>query len=503
MSISSTRNSSQTHSPYLHETLNPGSISEDTKNENIELETLSEESIFPRQSEQLAKVSETNTLIKQLIAEIGQNSSLSPSQKEDLYQKITVLKSQLIQLQHAGKKMITQDISEKVSELERFVHGNINFDDFGMVENDNDSNNLEAELKQEKARIQFSKKLPSELKANYIRQIDKMLSNLLNPAAQEKIGEDFESLKTEVVDAEMYPAAVTRLAQKLEMEPSRVSELMKKHGLDPENLPSPPDAKMAAFLSDSEINVNIGSLQFEIESSSRVLKEEITKQTRLANEMNNTNINSDTSKADNSDVSSYKFLYDASLHKDEKSLQLIEARKNLAGQMADLLGAIYGKTVKACQEPEKAGMIQFDGTTLNTLSNGASPNIQFSSSTPIEWPSVQLVTFEVDAEGDGQTSTPQWMLDGHYPLHAYESPDDGTFRVNAGTVIGVIVGVTVGTLLGGPLGSIAGIALGSAKGIILGTAAASGVALGITAGSAAIGTGLGYAGTRIQDAIEN
>lgn len=458
---------------------------------------------FDLESTEPAGIKETNTLLKNLISEVGHTPSLSASQKEQLYRKITSLRNQLIQLQHAGKNKITPDIAKRLHELESLFGNNNTSDEFGLEEDPSGSMNLERDLKAQAEKIKSSQKLPTELKNSYTQQIDRMLSSLLNPSAQEKVSEDFETLKNEVAEAEIYPATVTRLAKKLEMEPSRILELMKKHGLDPEHLPTPPDAKMAAFISDSEINENIESLKTEIEFGTRELREEITRQSRLANEMNNANIHSDTSKADNSDVSSYKFLYDASLHKDEKSLQIIAARKNLASKSADLLSAIYGKEVKACQEPEKAGMIQFEGATLNMLSNSSSPTIQFSNNTTIEWPSVQLVTFEIDAEGDGQTRIPQWMLEGHYPLHAYESPDDGTFRVNAGTVVGAIAGITVGVLLGGPLGAAAGVALGTTKGILLGTAAATGTTLGVTAGSAAIGTGLGYASTRVQDAIEN
>jgi hypothetical protein len=280
---------------------------------------------------------------------------------------------------------------------------------------------LKTELTDYKTAIQNNPNLSDAKKTEYTGKIDQWLQGMdLKTLDAEAIQPLFDDLKTEITTATAFSPAIQSLAQTTGKEPAELEALFKKHGLDPANLPTPPDSKVAALLNDPEFSESIGNLKQGVADAYKGLKSEIDTQTSNANNLNAANVSSDTSNLDNLDVSSFKFLQDATNHTDDKSNALIDARKNLANETANILSAMYGKTVTASTDPTKAGTISFDGTNLNVCTSSLSGDIQFGSK-GIDWPDVSRVTYQIDAEGDGQTPIPDWMSKAGYPTHAYDN----------------------------------------------------------------------------------
>ena len=226
-------------------------------------------------------------------------------------------------------------------------------------------------------------------------------------------------------------------------DPETVQELLKKHGLDLDHLPHPPDAKVAALLNDPDFSERLTTLKESVGGASQALKDEIAKQTKTAKDQNDQAQKSNQKRS--SDDSAYRFLYDAHFHQDEKSQGLIEARKQLAAETASYLSALYGKEVKVEDTPEKAGMVSIGGATLNVLSNSSTGEIQFGAK--IDWPNVEIVTFEVDNFGGSKTDIPPWMKEANYPMHIYHSyeqtqTNDWWYHLLNGVTMGLAMAVT-------------------------------------------------------------
>jgi hypothetical protein len=117
----------------------------------------------------------------------------------------------------------------------------------------------------------------------------------------------------------------------------------------------------------------------------------------------------------------------------------------LATETASCLSALYGKDVKAEEDPEKAGMVSIDHTTLNVVGNSSSGDIKFGGK--VEWPHLEVVTFEVDNFGGAKTDVPSWMKAANYPIHVYHSyeqteTNDWWYHLANGATLGLAMAVT-------------------------------------------------------------
>jgi hypothetical protein len=202
---------------------------------------------------------------------------------------------------------------------------------------------------------------------------------------------------------------------------------------------------VAALLNDPDFT-DLGMLKENVAGATKALNDEIGKLLKTAKDLND-KAQSDSKQARSSDDSSYRFLYDAHFHQDEKSQALLDARKQLASQTARYLSALYGKVVTPEEKPEMAGMVSFDDKVLNVVANSATGEVQFGSKAVIDWPKVEVVTFEVDNFGGSKTNIPQWMKDANYPIHVYHSyeqtqTNDWWYHLLNGVTLGLATAVT-------------------------------------------------------------
>ena len=269
----------------------------------------------------------------------------------------------------------------------------MNFDDqgdeFGGGVAGNDSQSLKKELQDfETTSIRKNPNLSAEEKKDYQTKIEKWIHSVdLTPGAMDQIQAEFQTLQQEISTAGAYPTSVRNLSKATGVDPSELESLFKKYGISGDKLPSPSDDKMAALLNDEVFADTLGSLNQGVAGAAKALEEEITQQTKTATELN------DEAKKNNkiersSDDSSYKFLYDAHFHQDDKSKALIEAHKQLTAEKTRVLTAIYGKKINVDEA--------------------------------FDLPEVELVPFEVDLQGAGKTNIPDWMKQAHYPMQSYD-----------------------------------------------------------------------------------
>lgn len=368
--------------------------------------------------------------LEDLIQQTNADHSLSPENRKE----INALKSKLNALHN---KPIPENLLSEFRALQASILGNVAGDE---SEGSDGTGSLKQAIQDYKKTLEKTPNLDDQEKKSYLAQLDKWTSALnLKTADLEDIQSQFETVQQEVNTASTYPQAIRKLAKITGKEPSELQTLFKKHDLDPSNLPSPPDSKIAALLNDSDFSEKLGSLRESIASTTKDLKDEISKQAKTAHDLNDA-AQQAKDKQRSSDDSSYKFLYNATFHQDEKSKALVVARTALAGETAKYLSALYGKEVKAeTKDPEKSGFISFDqGVSLNVVGNiGSAPageenaasaqaQIQFSKK-KIDWPPVEIVKFEVDLYGgkwsddDGSiTKIPEWMKQANYPMQAYD-----------------------------------------------------------------------------------
>jgi len=286
-----------------------------------------------------------------------------------------------------------------------------------------DGAGLSQELNDLKQQINKNENLTDSDREGFLEKVDRYLSNLELGASEESIDEirsELETLKGDLAEVSNHAPAVSRLAKITGTDPATIEALMEKHGIDPKNLPSRPDSKVAALLSDGELSEKI-STQLDLHQKMMTnFQQEIDSHIAEANNINSANEGSDTSKVDTQSFTAHRWLYNAHFHRDERSQEIIGAREAIATDTANLLGALYGEEVQVLSGPEAAGMIQMGSTKLNVVPEAGAGALAFTTKAP-EWLPVELVTAFVDDEGDGKTKVVSWMQEAHYPYHIYDT----------------------------------------------------------------------------------
>ncbi|MFO1463838.1 MAG: hypothetical protein U1F66_08660 [bacterium] len=278
---------------------------------------------------------------------------------------------------------------------------------------------MKKDLEDYKKAINDNPDLSSDQKAEYTEKIDKWLKGLeLGTITPETIDENLGELKQEVSDATAFPPIFQKLEELTGKSPKELEDLFKKHGLDPKNLPNPPDAKVAELLNDKDFAANLNELKQTAKDDYGKLKEQIDKKIQECNSRNdaarqNTSVTNDNFQP-------FRDIEDIYEHKDDMSKTVAADRKKVAEEAAKLLSAMYGKEVTAVTDDAKAGCISFDGTEMNVMQNTFSGDISFTTDTKIDYPPVDRPTFWKDCEGDGTIACPQWMQDANYPHASYD-----------------------------------------------------------------------------------
>jgi hypothetical protein len=218
------------------------------------------------------------------------------------------------------------------------------------------------------------------------------------------------------------PFSILSLSNVTGKSPAELQALFSKYSLDPNNLPKPPNSQVAALFNDPAFDSVLNGFRGEVATSHQNLINQVNSAEAQCNSINQSNVNSDTSVYDNVNTIPFKFMYDACAKQDSYSQSFRWAREGMGQRTADLLSAMYpGEQIAVGSNPEKPGLIQFNGNTLNICPNSFNGKVQFTSNTPVDWPQVNLVPFYVDDEGDGQTNVPTWMVAVHYPTFEYDS----------------------------------------------------------------------------------
>jgi len=259
--------------------------------------------------------------------------------------------------------------------------------------------------------------LTAEEKKAYQLELEKWIYSLDLHLDPEGIQDQFEVMRLEVGAASVYPSYLRHLAQQTGKEPAELQVLLKKHGLQGDKSPSLSDARVSALLNDPDFSERVSSLKESVVRATKDLHDEIEKQVETAKSENGKSAKDKDQRSQ--DDQSYRFLYDAYFHQDEKSKALIETRRQLATETAGLLSALYGKKVGIEEQPEKIGLVSLDGTSLN---------LPFTTRGDVPWPKVTLVPFEVHHEGSRQAKIPEWLLQANYPMNSF---DEYSWRDNA------------------------------------------------------------------------
>ncbi len=342
-------------------------------------------------------------------------SDLSPTEKKEIKAEIAALKGKInvaVSMSDSAQEMALGKIQETMFELENRIMG---------TGEEGEGGSLKSQLEDTKEKILADTNLSEKKRKEMTDKIDKWLSTLELGASEEmesKIMDEFMALQEEYANAALFSSGASTLAELTGMDPSEIEALAQKHGVDLNNLPNPPDAKLAALIAELP---NIGGLVDDVKSKYTDLQNQIDSAVSSANATNEANQASDSSKKDSTDWTPFQFLYNAKFHRDDASQALANAKTALAKEVANVLSALYGTEVTAIEDPAKCGMVSFNGMELNVLgTGGANATIGFSESPP-EWPSVDLVQVYVDDEGDGKTDVPPWMRDAHYPYHIYDT----------------------------------------------------------------------------------
>ena len=134
---------------------------------------------------------------------------------------------------------------------------------------------------------------------------------------------------------------LTKLSQLTGKSFAEIEALFQKHGLNPANLPNPPDAQVAALFNDPAFDSVLAGLKGEVASTHQNLVNQVKAAEAQCNAINQTNLSSDTSVFDNLNTTPFKFLHDASEGQDSYSQAFRWARESLATRTGSLLSAMY------------------------------------------------------------------------------------------------------------------------------------------------------------------
>jgi hypothetical protein len=232
-----------------------------------------------------------------------------------------------------------------------------------------------------------------------------------------------------------YPDAILNLAQVLHKSPAELVALFKKYGLDPANLPDPPNRQVAELFNDPAFDPTLTKMKSKLQSSYQDYKNEIAFQTSKANSINASNLASDKSVTDDLNTAPFEYLYNAKNGANTPEGQAwIQQREMVGDRVTKLLSAMYpGAAVKSnpsngdwgnTSDPSSLpGFIEFNGQPFNAVPNSSSGEIRFGNEgAKVDYPDVQLVTWEYDSNGAGAVPIPDWMQQANYPTHAYDTP---------------------------------------------------------------------------------
>jgi len=232
-----------------------------------------------------------------------------------------------------------------------------------------------------------------------------------------------------------YPDAILNLAQVLHKSPAELDALFKKYGLDPGNLPDPPNRQVAELFNDPAFDPTLNKMKSKLQSSYQSFKNEITDQTSKANSINASNVASDKTETDDLNTAPFEYLYNAKNGANTPEGQSwIQQREMVGDRVTKLLSAMYpGAVVKSNpsagdwgnpSDPSTLpGFIEFNGQPFNAVPNSSTGEIRFDKEgAKVDYPPVQLVTWEYDSNGAGAVSIPDWMQQTNYPTHAYDTP---------------------------------------------------------------------------------
>lgn len=232
-----------------------------------------------------------------------------------------------------------------------------------------------------------------------------------------------------------YPPEILNLAQVTGKSPAELTALFNKYGLDPANLPVPPDRRVAELFNDPAFDSTLNDLKSQIPSTYENYKNEIDNQTAQANNINASNVASDSSVGDDLNTAPFEYLYNAKNGANTPEGQAwIQQREQTADRVAELLSAMYpgaeissnpaaGSWGDIATSTTLPGFIEFNGQPFNAVPDSSTGEIQFGNQgTKVDYPEVQLVTWEYDANGAGATQIPDWMQQTNYPTHAYDNP---------------------------------------------------------------------------------
>jgi hypothetical protein len=351
------------------------------------------------------------------------NEELSAEKKEALTKQLDALRNKINQaaaLQGEALQLNLSDIFSEFTVIETQITG-VNPE----TGEEDPTVALSNQVEQTLEAVKNNENLSDKDKDEFTEKLDKILVALETPGLGDvdNLQEQFDQIKEEFNERAMHPSSIMDLADFTGLDAESLDKLFDKHGIDPKHLPNPPDNRIAAMLNDPEFGGNIASLVKNSAEKYDELKEFIKTNADSARATNDSNLASDTSVKDNVNWTVFKNLLDAKNHEDDASKNLNQARTDAATEVAKILGALYGKEVTAIEEDGKAGMILFNGTELNILSDGGNEKVAFSNSGP-DWPDVDLVPVYVDNGGGGKTEEPSWARQAHYPYHIYD--DKGT-----------------------------------------------------------------------------
>lgn len=232
-----------------------------------------------------------------------------------------------------------------------------------------------------------------------------------------------------------YSDAILNLAQVLHKSPAELDALFKKYGLDPGNLPDPPNRQVSELFNDPAFDPTLNEMKSKLQSSYQSYKNEIAVQTTKANSINASNLASDKSVTDDLNTAPFEYLYNAKNGANTPEGQTwIQQREMVGDRVTKLLSAMYpgavvnsnpsgGNWGNASGPSTLPGFIEFNGQPFNAVPNSSTGEIRFGNEgTKVDYPQVQLVTWEYDSNGAGAVSIPDWMQQTNYPTHAYDTP---------------------------------------------------------------------------------
>lgn len=291
------------------------------------------------------------------------------------------------------------------------------------VEGEGDEEAVEREAKKKELEdylkaVNDNSDIPSDLKDEAKEKIEKWIKGMeLGTITMETVDEELEELKSTISEATAFPPNLQKLAEVTGKTPGELEDLFKKYGIDPKNIPNPPNEAVASLLNDPSFSSTLPDLKTKVsEAEKEIVKAAETAKADCATENNNRAAG--TSSAAINDAP-FKRLLDLKNGTHDVSKGLIEARKNLATEVASILSAMYGTEIKASTDSAKAGCVSFNGD-LNVVSDSTTGSIGFSNDTKIDWPPIELVAYGTDNEGNNTFAAPQWVKDAGFPVYSYD-----------------------------------------------------------------------------------